>query len=415
MFDLDHWREILHTLGQNKARTFLTAVGVGWGMLMLVAMIGGGNGLKNGTMSTMGDFSTNSVYMWTQATSMPHKGFPRGRRFEMKNADIDAIKKYVPEIDIVAPRNQLGGYRGGNNVTRGVESGAFSVMGDYPEIIEIKLWKVTQGRFINQNDLRENRKVCVIGETVLSILFDHNEDPIGENVRINGVYFKVIGVYHAKENGNGQSENETIIIPFTTFQKAFNYQDRVGWVAMIAQDGTPGSVAQETVENLLKKRHSVHPEDTRAFGGANAEEKFGEMKMVFMGINLLVWFVGGLTLIAGAIGVSNIMLVIVKERTKEIGVRRAIGASPGSVVIQIVLESVLLNAVAGYTGLVLGVLLLEGVSSMGASGEYFANPQVDLNTALVALGILVVSGIFAGLIPAVKAVRIRPVDALRSE
>lgn len=415
MFDIDHWREIFQTLGQNKLRTALTAFGVGWGILMLILMLGMGKGLENGVKSEMGALSNNSLAVWTQSTSMPYQGLPRGRRFEMNNSDIAALKT-LSEIDIVAPRNQLGGYRGGNNVKRKSESGAFSIMGDYPEIIDIKLWEIPQGRFINKLDLDDRRKVCVIGNTVRDILFDPSEDPIGDHVRINGVYFKVIGVFKSPRGGErGEREGETIIIPFTTFQKAFNYGDVVGWFAMTAMPDARGAEAEESVKTFLKKRHKVHPDDPRAFGGYNVQEEFEETGMIFVGIELLSWIVGIMTLLAGSIGISNIMLVIIKERTKEIGVRRAIGASPFKVVSQIVMETVILNAVAGYVGLVIGVGLLALLRSAGLEAEFFKNPEVNLDIAFTALTVLIVAGLFAGLIPAYRAVSIRPVDALRSE
>lgn len=417
MFDSDKWQEIFSSLSKNKLRTFLTAFGVFWGIFMLIIMLGSGNGLRNGVIGSFAGDATNSVFIWTQRTSIPYAGLPKGRWFNMKNEDMEALLNEVPGLEHLAPRNQLRGYRGGNNVSHGTKSGTFSVMGDYPQISAINPMDIIEGRFLNNLDIEEKRKVVVIGTNVRDVLFGQ-EDPINKNVKINGVYFKVIGVWKSKKTG-GQAERDTqtLFIPFTTFQKAFNYGNIVGWVAATAKPTTNAIVVEEDIMKVLKRRHKVAPEDDRAFGSFNAQEAFDRFNGLFNGISMLIWVVGTGTLIAGIIGVSNIMLIVVRERTKEIGIRRAIGATPVSIISQIILEAIVLTSLAGYFGLVLGVLTTELIASAIGSGGggMFTNPTIDFGIATTALIILIVSGALAGLIPARKAIKIKPIDALRTE
>ena len=419
MFDLDHWQEIYDALTRNKLRTFLTAFGVFWGIYLLLVMLGSGTGLRNGVSSGFTNSATNSFFVWTRSTSVPWRGLPRGRRFEMNNADIEAIRSQIPEAQVVAPRLQLGGYRSGNNVTRGVKAGAFSVMGDVPEIRTIQSLRIVDGRFLNPLDLEQQRKVVVIGARVRDVLFERGEDPVGDNIEINGVYFRVIGVFQSTGRPErAEQEDQTIYTPFTTFQHAFNKIDEVGWFAITSQADVPASVVEEKVLALLRSRHQVAPHDERAFGHWNMEEEYLKMQGLFSAISILVWIVGTGTLAAGAIGVSNIMLIIIKERTKEIGIRRAVGATPWNVMTHVVLEAVILTTLAGILGVIAGVGTLEAVNSMlaGASGDVmFRNPGVTLQNALQALGILVLAGTLAGIIPAQRAVAVNTVDALRAE
>lgn len=415
--DTDRINEIYQTLSRNKWRTALTAFGVFWGILMLILMLGLGQGLQNGITRAFSGTATNSFFVWAQTTSMPFKGLPRNRNIEFRNGDIEAIKKFVPEADVVAPANQLGGYRGENNVVRGTKTGAFSVRGDYPEARAIQTIRMTSGRFINPNDLKEMRKVCVIGERVRQVLFTGDEQVLGSYLQINGIYFMVVGSYTTdKGDEDAQEQMQTIYTPFTTFQQAFNYGDFVSWFSITSKPHVPASLAEARVRALLAARHRIHPDDKRAIGSWNMEKEFKKIMGLFSGIQILVWIVGSGTLLAGVIGISNIMLILVKERTKEIGIRRAIGASPLSIIAQVISESVLLTLFAGYLGLVSGILLLELVRMAVEGGDgMFHNPGVDIGVALKALGILVSSGLLAGLIPARKAVAIRPVDALRAE
>lgn len=419
MFDSDKWQEIFSSLKKNPLRTILTAFGVFWGIFMLIIMLGSGNGLENGVTRDFGGSATNSIFIWTQRTSIPYAGLPEGRFFRMRNEDIPVLKAEVPEIEHLAPRNQLRGYQGGNNVSYNNKSGNFQVMGDYPEIFHITPMDMLQGRFLNKYDLDEKRKVVVIGTNVRDVLFGE-EDPINKNIKINGVFFKVVGVWKTKKSGNqGERDSQTLFIPFSTFQKAFNYGNIVGWLALTVDPNKEATVVEEKIVDVLKRRHKVAPADDRAFGSFNAQEAFEQMNGLFNGISMLIWVVGTGTLIAGVIGVSNIMLIIVKERTKEIGIRRAIGASPWSIVSQIILESVFLTSLAGYFGLVFGVLVTELISNLigsdPSSDTMFTNPTIDLKIAITALVILIISGIFAGLIPARKAVKIKPIEALRAD
>ncbi len=297
---------------------------------------------------------------------------------------------------------------------------AFQIQGDYPEINIIDPVNLTQGRFINYIDINNKRKVAVIGLQVYNDMFEQDENPIGEYIQIQGVYFKVVGMFQSKKNDQqAEHENQAIYIPFTTLQKVYNYGDMVGWYSMTAKDDIPVEVVELKAKELLRQRHSIHPDDERAVGSFNLDKEWNKMTNLFNGIRGLVWIVGIGTLLAGVIGVSNIMLIVVKERTKEIGIQRAIGAPPLSVISQIITEAVMLTAIAGYFGLALGVGLLEllnfGLSQSGGDSNMFANPEVDFGKAMTALVILVISGIFAGLIPAQRAVSIKPIDALRDE
>lgn len=419
LFDLDHWQEIRVSLLRNRVRTLLTAFGVFWGIFLLMVMLGSGTGLKNGVTQGFAGSATNSFFIWTQRTQKPYAGLPAGRSVQLTNADVLAIRDKVPEAELVAPRNQLGGFGGGNNVTRGRRSGAFSVMGDHPEIQRIQTQRITSGRFLNPLDVLERRKVAVIGTRVQELLFARGEAPLGESLVIQGVYFEVVGVFRSMQSGeDADREAQTIFVPFTTFQRAFNYGDRVGWLAVISRPGVPAEEAEEKTLALLRARHKVAPDDLRAFGHFNLQEEFGKVQGLFAGIRLLVWLVGIGTLAAGVIGVSNIMLIIVKERTKEIGIRRALGATPVAVVGQIVSEAVILTALAGYLGLVAGIALIVLIGRLLPAGDgasMFLNPDVGVGEALQALAILIAAGVLAGLAPAQRALAVSPTVALRSE
>ena len=421
MIDRDQWQEIGVVLGRNKLRTFLTAFGVFWGILMLVIMMGSGKGLQHGAAAGFGGSVTNSMYIWTQQTSMPYKGFRRGRNINFHNADVEAIRSSVPELDILSPRCQAGGYRGTDNITRGIKTGAFNIYGDYPQYLQVEPMDIIEGRFINYRDIEEKRKVCFIEREVYNTLYEPGEEAIGTYIRAQGINYKVIGVYKSKTDDPNRAEDQekSIIIPLTTFQQAYNWGDVVGWLAVTAKPDVPVSRVGDKIKALVRQRQSIHPDDEMAFGSWNKEEQFNRMMGLLTGINILSLIVGTLTLLAGAIGVSNIMLVIVKERTKEFGVRRAIGAPPSSIIKQVVLESVVLTVGAGILGIIAGVWLLElvsaGMNAAAEQGGFFRNPGVELPIVLAAFFILVVSGVLAGIIPARKAVEVKPVEALRYE
>ena len=426
MFDRDRWQEIFSAIKKNKLRSALTAFGVFWGIFMLVVMIGAGNGLKNGVYEGVKDFATNSAFVWSENTTVPYKGFKRGRDWSFTNRDIVTLKDQVPELDIIAPR--LSGWKlnRGENVVRGEKSAAFSINGDYPSYQKIDPSTMVFGRFINGRDITERRKVCIIGERVYAVMFDKddNEDPVGKYLRINGVYFMVVGVFRSNNPkiNISSDKKESIYLPFTTMQHTFNYGDRVHYFAMTAKEGHPVAHVLDKVITVLKKQHKISPDDEEAVGNFNLEKEVKTIGYVFLGIDLLIWIVGIGTLIAGAVGVSNIMLVIIKERTKEIGIQRAIGAGPGVIISQIISESVFLTTVAGFIGLAFGTMLLSLVSmaidqAAGQSEEevFFINPEIGIHIAASALVILIITGIIAGLIPARKAVKIKPIEALRHE
>ncbi len=419
MFNRDRWDEILEALNANKFRTFLTAFGVFWGISILVLLLALTNGLKNGVTADFGNFATNSMFMWTQGTSMPYKGLPKGRYFNYKLGDIEAIKEQVPYIKYVSPRNQLGGYNGANNVVRGTKTGAFEIYGDYPEFIKQQPMDILQGRFISYSDIESKRKICVIGMSVQRGLYDKDEDVLGTYVKINGVNFLVVGTFKMSNNqGDGEEDANTIYIPFTTFGQAFNFGERVSWMAITAEDATSITSLKQQIFNLMKSRHKVHPDDARAIGHFDLAEEFGRINGLFSILTVVGYFVGALVLLSGIIGISNIMLIVVKERTKEIGVRRALGASPWTIKSQILQESLILTILSGMVGVSFSAFVIWVMNTILDSVgpvDNFANPSVSMQVIFIALIILVVSGLLAGLIPANSATKMKPVDALRIE
>ena len=423
MFDLDLWKEILSALKKNRLRSFMTAFGVFWGIFMLIVMSGAGRALENGVMDGIKAFATNSAFFWTEPTSKPYKGFQRGRRWNYKNDDIKYIRDNVKEVQYLSPKLFGPNTNSGDNTIRGKKTGAFNITGDYPDFYKIDPWVPVKGRLINDIDILHKRKVCIIGERVAEVMFEKDEDPIGEYLKINGVYFQVVGVVHpeTRMNFNGNHKTESIMIPFSTMQQTYNMGDVVHFFAVTSMPGVPASQLEAKLKDLLKARHKVAPDDVQAVGSFNIEVEFVKYQGLFTGIQVLTWIVGIGTLLAGVIGVSNIMLVIIKERTQEIGIQRAIGATPGNVIMHIVAESVFLTVIAGYIGLSLGIGLLELANMALSSGNanpddvFFKRPEVSFNMAVGALSVLVVSGIVAGLIPARRAVSIKPIDALRDE
>lgn len=410
MFEIEKW-----------VRTVLTAIGVMWGICILILLLGFGNGLRNGVETNFRGFAVNSIYVWPQKTTLPYKGLKPGRFYVFRNGDIGALKNNVPEIDALAPRIQLGGWRESNNVTRGDKAGNFRVMGDYPEFQQVEVMEIVNGRFLNQLDLQNTRKVCVIGEQVLSELFGAGVNPVGEYIKIQEVYFKVVGLFKSTKNMGHQADRDarTIYIPYSTFQKAFNYGDRMSWFSLTTDKGADPNVVEEKVRQVLMARHNISPVDERAIGSYNAEEQAQKWTGLFVAIRIFVWFVGVGTLVAGVIGVTVIMLVVVNERTKEIGLRKAVGATPMSIILMILKEATLLTALAGCLGVVIGVGILEGVSYLmaqfGGNTGFFQNPEVDFFTVLMATGVLVLAGALAGVIPAIKAANVNPIIALRKE
>lgn len=421
MFDRDNWNEILEALTANTFRTILTAFGVFWGIFILVILLAAGNGLENGVKKGFDGIATNTMFMWTQTTSKPYKGLPKTREYDFKNSDVDALKQNFPDLLYVSPRNQLGGFEGANNVIRGTKTAAYTIYGDYPELIKQQPMDIIKGRFVNQQDILLKRKVAVIGQGVVSELYEKAEEVIGTYVKMNGVNFMVVGVYNSKSqnNGNSESEQKNIFVPFTAFQQAFNYGDKVGWMAITANDNTAITKLKADIIKLIKSRHSINPDDDRAVGNFDLFEEFSKVQDLFLILKFIAYFVGTLVLLSGVIGISNIMLIVVKERTKEIGIRRALGATPSAIRSQILSEAIFLTIVAGMLGIAAatGVLWVINMvlDSMPSEGMMFANPSVDLSVVFVALIILVGSGLLAGFIPAQTAINIKPVDALRTE
>ncbi|MFD2517781.1 ABC transporter permease [Salinimicrobium flavum] len=420
MFSRDNWDEIIEALSSNWFRTILTAFGVLWGIFILVILLAAGKGLENGVKQGFGGIATNTMFMWTQTASKPYKGLPKGRRYNFKTDDVAAIKDEVPNLRFVSPRNQLGGFGGTNNVVRGLNTGAYNVYGDYPEIIQQEPMDITSGRFVNYSDINEKRKVAVIGEGVRSGMYKTGEEVIGTYLKINGVNFMVIGTYKKKgNNGNQEEAQKQIYVPFTAFSQAFNRGNDVGWMAITAQDNASITELKPLVFEIIKSRHSIHPEDERAVGHFDLYEEFSKINGLFVALKGVAYFVGILVLLSGIIGISNIMLIVVKERTNEIGVRRALGASPWNIRGQILMESIFLTIISGMAGIVLATLVLYIVNfamrGMDTSEMMFSNPSVDLGVILTALAILVISGLLAGLIPAQNAIKVKPVDALRTE
>ncbi|RLB66139.1 MAG: ABC transporter permease [Deltaproteobacteria bacterium] len=419
MIDLDLFGEIFSTLRRNAMRTALTAIGVFWGVLLLIVMVGFGNGLETGTRNSMSGLVTNSMYIWGQRTSVPYRGQSPGRFVRMTMDDVKALQP-LPGVDVVAPRVSLGGRRATQSVTRGEKTGSFEVMGDTPEYLRLQPMDI-HGRFVNHIDMVRKRKVTVIGSRVAEVLFPGGDEPIGQSIKIKGIDFMVVGVFRTRQTGErGARHAATVYTPLTTFQKALSSSPHIHYMAVLSTpDVRAGAIEQEVVA-LLRKRHRVAPNDKEAIGSFNADAEVQKIGNLFRGISLLVYLVGSATLFAGLVGVSNIMMVSVRERTREIGIRKAIGATPRTVMAQIVLESMALASVAGYLGLVLGVGLLELVGAAMGSGPatsktMFAPPEVTLTTAVVATVAVALGGGLAGLFPALHAARIRTVMALRNE
>lgn len=416
----DSWTEIIEALSSNWFRTVMTAFGVLWGIFILVILLAAGNGLENGIRQGFNGMATNSMFMWAQTASQPYKGLPKGRRYNFKTDDIPAIKQNVEGLKFVSPRNQLGGFRGSNNVVRGLQTGAFNVYGDYPEITQQQPMDITSGRFINYSDINENRKVAIIGSGVRSALYESDEEVIGSYIKISGVNFMVVGTYKKKgNNGDPEEMQKEIYVPFTAFSQAFNMGDIVGWMAITAKDGFSITELKPQIFDVIKTRHSINPEDDRAVGNFDLFQEYTKITGLFTALNFVAYFVGILVLLSGIIGISNIMLIVVKERTKEIGIRRALGATPWSIRAQILLESIFLTIISGMAGIVLATAVLWLVnyqlSTMDTSEMMFINPSVNIGVVFIALTILIVSGLLAGLIPAQNAIKIKPVEALRTD
>ena len=409
IFDKDTWQEIYGVLRKNVLRTIITMIGVTWGIFLLVALLGAAKGVENKFNKEIGSLATNSVFVWGQATGMPFGGFQDGRPVRLKLSDAKVIKEQIEGIDYVVPRNQNQGA-----VVRKFLDGNYSVTGDYPILDEVSKKNLIYGRFINNNDIDLSRKVAVISQDVYEEMFEKDEYPIGEFIGINKINYKVVGVFK-RSNMNG-GPREDIHVPFTTFQKVYNQGNNIGWMMITAKPEFDISQVESDVKLLLKNLHDVHPEDSRAFGSFNMGEAFGQVTKFLTGMQFLTIFVGLSTLLAGIFAIGNILLITVKERTQEIGIRRALGAKPWEIKTQIIMESVTLSLLAGILGIIVGggVLYLLNTFFSGPDSALI-NPSVNISTVLAAVFTLVFLGTMIGLIPASRAVKIRPIEALRDE
>ena len=397
-------------------RTFLTMLGVIFAMIILILLLGSANGMSNGFNKVFAGTASNSLFVWGQSTSEPYKGFERGRRIRFKIEDAEIIKKQIPEIEVLAPRIQLGNYQATVSVYRKGQTSGSAVYGDFPEIDDITKKKLVEGRFLNQIDIEESKKVCVIGEETYKLLFEKGEKAIGQDIRINGIFFSVVGIFKPNNNINIDGEN-AVFIPFTTFQKAFNSGDRMGWMAIAVEESSSVANVERQIKSILKTKYDVNPKDERAIGSFDMSEIFKNITGFTTILKGFSFFVGLMTLLAGVIAISNILLITVKERTKEIGVRRALGATPAIVKRQIVVEAIVLTAFAGLIGFSISVGILAILNSLWGSGDDFpfVNPMVSIPQFTFSFILMVSLSVLIGLIPANKAIKVRPIEALREE
>jgi putative ABC transport system permease protein len=413
MFDYDKWQEIFGTIRKNKLRTFLTALGVFWGVFMLVFLMGMGKGLENGVTGQFSMKIKNSLFVWTQRTTIPYKGMPPGRYNQLTTDDVIAIRNEIKEVNYIAPRV----FVPSGEITHGNNSAAFDIRGELEDVYHIMSMEMAEGRFLNELDEQNRRKIAVIGERIKEVLFEPEEEAIGNFIKIRGTQYKVVGVFKSLAKGEDASEEEqTIYIPLSTAQQITNRHNEINWFVCTVKDEYDAAVIDIKVKDLLKKRHRIHPDDPQGVRSNNVAEEFGEVMGLFTGISIIVWIVGIGSLMAGVIGVGNIMLIIVKERTKEIGIRKALGATPFSIISMILMESVFITTLAGYFGLLLGMGIIVSLNVLiGEGGDFFANPEIDISVGIGALIILVISGAITGLIPAMQAANVNPVEALKDE
>ena len=417
MFDLDRWTEIWVTITRNKTRSLLTCFGVFWGILMLVILLGSGRGMQNGIMRSVNGFATNSAFFFADRTSESYKGFNKGRQWNMRNRDVESIRREVKELSAISPI--IWGNSSDKNIVYGMMSGTFNVKGVHPDYFQIETQKLFHGRLLNEVDERERRKVCLIGTKVKEVLFKE-EDPFGSYIRVNGIYYQVVGVVQQRASGvniGGRSE-ECVFLPFSTMQQTLNQGDIIHFLCVAAKPDVQMLPVINKIKSIIKEQNFISPTDPQAVSAINLAAQFETFNNAFLGIDILIWIVGVGTLLAGIIGVSNIMMVTVKERTKEIGVRRALGAKPWNIISQIMSESLLITAMAGLMGLTVGVFLLDMVDQLIGDpvGEtMLLHPAVSIQVALAATSILLLAGLLAGLIPAWRAMQIKAIDAIREE
>ncbi|WP_277110426.1 ABC transporter permease [Chryseobacterium taklimakanense] len=419
LFKKDTWQEIYHSLRNNKLRTLLTMIGVAWGMFLYVSLLGAAKGMQNGFDKLFSGFATNSIFMWGQNTNIPYAGFPKGRKVDLHLADIEMLQKKIPDIDYISPQNSRGNFGSpGEQMSRNGKTATYTLTGDYPIGNKISEKKLIYGRYLNDADLSGNKNVVVIGEEIYKNFFDHkkNENPLGKSINIKGMFFNVIGVFRAKKGG-GIENDQTSYIPLSTYTKMYNDGDKVDFFAIVSKPDADLTSVEERVKTEMKKKYDISPDDTNAYGSFNLGKEFAKFTGFMKGMQLLTIIVGTLTILAGVIAISNILLITVKERTKEIGIRRAIGAKPAEVRNQILMESVVITLTSGMLGFIFGILLLMILDIFTRNQDEFPfyNPTVDYTNVFSAMAVMVTLGLIVGMIPAQRAVKIRPIEALRSE
>ena len=415
LFDTDTFREILDSILRNRSRSLLTGFGVFWGVFMLMLLTGGGQGLKQLLVQNFEGFAQNTCIVATSNTTKPYKGFKKDRSWNLEYADVDRLKSMVPELETVSPTVSLWG----KSVTRDEHTSSRAVVkGVRADYANIETPRIKYGRWINDADNLQERKVCVIGKRVYEELFPEGGSPLGERISIDGSYYTVIGVDWKDSGGisiNGRA-SDAVTIPINQARRAYNLGNTVHLLCFTAKEGVTMSDITPRVRQIIARQHYIAPDDEQAMFLLNTQLIFGIVDNLFKGINFLIWLIGLGTLLAGVIGVSNIMMVSVKERTTEIGIRRAIGATPRQILGQIISESIVLTLVAGMLGIVFSVLILAGVElAMTTDGVLKAPFQVPFSTAVLAALLLTVLGVLAGLMPALRAMKIKPVDAMRDE
>lgn len=419
MFDWDKWQEIFTSLKKQKLRTGLTAFGVFWGIFMLVILLGFGTGFSTKIDSIFGDAKSVVIFWPSNATQLAFEGLGKGRSIRFTQDDVDAIRQSVPSVDVVDGKNNLGSFGAAQYIVYRKESGSFSVAGTHAGWEPFEFIKLKEGRFINALDEQQRRKVAVIGTRVQEVLFKGGINPIGESIDIGGVKFKVVGIYKSTEPDGADQANGKIFLPNETLRQAFNQMDAFHVIFFSPKPGFSAFDMERDVKKLLYERKKIHPDDAGVIGGFNMERIYQQNRGLVTGILGFSWMVAIGTIIAGVIGVGNIMLVVVKERTREIGLRKAMGATPTNISLMIIHESLLITLIAGYAGLTAGVLLLEGIralmASFGQGDGLFSSPFIDIEIALMALGVLVFTGVLAALLPAIKASSVNPITALQDE
>jgi len=409
MFSQDAWQEIFETIRGNLLRTVLTGFSVAWGVLILVVLLGTGQGLERGVEFQFRDDATNSIWVSPGQTSLPHRGGPVGRQVRLVNGDFDIIKNDVDGVEHITARY---GIRGNVTITYGNLGQSFPVRAVHPDHAYLEKTLIKTGRFLNQIDIRDFRKVAVIGLNVQKVLFPA-EDPLDKYIHVNGVAFKVVGTF--EDDGN-QREMDIVYLPISTAQRTFGGNDRINQVMLTTGTASLAKTEEMSQDILhdLAERHRFAAEDQRAVNVRNVNKNVQQFLQLMQGIRAFVWLIGIGTLLAGVVGVSNILMISVHERTREIGIRKALGATPRSIVALIVQEAILITSLAGYIGLVAGLGLLEVFSNLPDT-EFFRQPGIQLSVGLQAMALLVVAGALAGFFPARRAAKLRPIDALRDE